>query len=241
MSFIVHVNTHMKKYIIASIGFICLFLVFPGSVFADSFVLNLFNDGEQVRFDRFVDKIELDSGRDVILNLQNRVEEDTEYQAGLVSSNKNLPPIKINLEIQEGVFSELVPYYEHIQSIQLLRNGEIIDEVDVSQYTLCNSNGICEIENGENENTCLFDCVRSQVEFSPETQQRLDQEGGVIRDSVGDVLIDTTNTGGNSNTVIGEESPPSSNDIFSWRIVLGGIFVIGGMSYGIYRLVKKII
>lgn len=230
----------MKNYIITLLGIICIFLSIPSNAFADSFVLNLFNDGQQVRFDRFVDKIELDSGRDVILNLQNNVEEDTEYQAALVSTNENLQPIRINLDIQEGAFSELVPYYGHIQTIQLLRDGEVIDEVDVSDYTQCNSNGVCEIERGENEDSCIVDCVRGQVEYSEETQQRISEGGGVIRNEAGSVLIDTT--GGNvTGTNQVDEAPTTSNDILSWRLVLGGVFVIGGMSFGIYRLIKKFV
>lgn len=231
----------MKNLTILLAAYFSIILILPSVARAESFVLNLFNDGEQVRFDRFVDKIELDSGRDVILNLQNSVEEDTEYQAGLVSTNPNLQPIRINLDIQEGAFSELVPYYGHIQSIQLLRNGQVIDEVDVSEYTLCNSNGVCEIESGETEDTCLVDCVRSQVEYSAETQQMLSEGGGVIRDNVGEVLIDSTGTAFIPESTSGEEDVPDSNEIFSWRLVLGGVFVIGGISFGIYRLVKRFV
>lgn len=228
----------MKKNIFTFLGLMFMFLSIPTNVFADSFVLNLFNDGQQIRFDRFVDKIELDSGRDVILNLQNNVEEDSEYQAALVSTNENLQPIRINLDIQEGAFSELVPYYGHIQSIQLLRNGEIIDEVDVSDYTQCNSNGVCEIERGENEDTCIVDCIREQVEYSETTQQRISEGGGVVRDETGSVLIDTTG-GSVTNTNQPNEVPPTSNDLLSWRLVLGGAFVIGGIGFVVFRVIKK--
>lgn len=228
----------MKNFFL--VGLLSL-LFFPGVAMADSYVVNLFNDGENIRFDRFIDKVSLDSQAETILNLQNNPDETvTEYRVGLVSSNEDVPIIYVNIEPEEGAFSRLVPYYAHVREVQLTRGGQIIDTVNVSQFQECNSNGICELELGETESTCIVDCVRSQTQYSEETSRRIAENEGVIRDDTGEVLIDAFQTAGEGEAeAIASED--ASTEIFNWRIVVGGALVLAGIGFFIYKIIRKFV
>ena len=222
------------------LAIVFLILLIPAFAHADSYVVNLFNDGENIRFDRFIDKVSLDSQTDTTLNLQNNPDQTvTEYRVGLVSSNEDVPIIYVNIDPEEGAFSQLIPYYAHVREIQLVRNQEVIDTVNVSQFQECNSNGICELELGETESTCIVDCVRSQTQYSKETMERIEENQGVIRDDTGEILINAfqseDQTGGTGNT------DETSENIFTWQLVIGGAFVMAGIGFFIYKIIRKFV
>lgn len=83
-----------------------------------------------------------------------------------------------------------VPYYSAATHFVLRKTGsqEDIDSLDISQFSKCNRNGICEFEKGETILTCLTDCTSGN--FSDETKKLLKQNNDVIRDpKTGEVIL----------------------------------------------------
>jgi len=158
--------------------------------------LYLYNDNGTIRFDRFTpDKINIETNRDIYRKYDRESEVSRNiYEVSMISSNLGLEPIIIPINIEPGSFEVVIPYYEHIVKINILKNTSIIDSVDVSQYSTCNSNNICEYEKGEDYNTCIADCIGDDIQFSEETIRTLQAQNGVIRDEAGVVLLSTNNT-----------------------------------------------
>lgn len=83
-----------------------------------------------------------------------------------------------------------VPYYSAATRFVLRRTGsqEDIDSFDISRFSRCNRNGICEFEKGETILTCLTDCTSGN--FSDETKKLLKQNNDMIRDpKTGEVVL----------------------------------------------------
>lgn len=234
MIIVVIINNHMK-YILLLL--ICFTAFVPGIALADSYVVNLFNDNGNLRFDKFIDKIELDSQTDTIENLQNKVPvPETEYVIRLISSNRDVPSIDLPVQPEQSDFSKLVPYFPHTREIQLVRGSEIIDSVDVSEFLTCNSDNVCQYENGENLSTCLADCSGSRVTYSEQTQRTLQQQNGVIRDEQGTVLLGSV-ANNDSTTPTNTQDEPSGP---SWLLLVGGIVMIGlGIGVWLYPKLKR--
>jgi hypothetical protein len=199
--------------------------------------LYLYNDNDTVRFDKYTpDKVNVETNREIYREYNREIEVSRNiYEVSLLSSNIQLEPIIIPMDVRSGAFEILVPYYEHIIKVNILKNGNIVDSIDVSQYSTCNSNSVCEYEKGEDANTCIHDCLGDTVNFSEETIRTLQAQNGVIRDEAGVVLL-STNTPTPEPSVESETSSNNSNII----LLVGGIlFLLAGVGVFIWKLIKR--
>ncbi|MEY2986049.1 MAG: hypothetical protein RJB24_278 [Candidatus Parcubacteria bacterium] len=199
--------------------------------------LYLYNDNGTIRFDRLTPaKINIETNRDIYRKYDRESEMSRNiYEVSMISSNLGLEPIIIPIDIEPGAFEVVIPYYEHIVNINILKNTSIIDSVDVSQYSTCNSNNICEYEKGEDSNTCISDCIGDNIQFSEDTARTLQAQNGVIRDESGVVLL-STNTPASATPVEPESSYNNSNIL----LLIGGIlFLIAGVGVFIWKLRRR--
>jgi hypothetical protein len=135
-----------------------------------------------------------------------------------------------------GPFLLDVPYISVVNRIVIKKEDIEIIEIDTSSSVKCNRNGICEASLGESLINCVPDCDGDNVVYDQEGE-RLTAQNPLVRDDSQRLLYQTPVP----ESTTGEEDVPDSNDLFSWRLVLGGVFVIGGISFGIYRLVKRFV
>ncbi len=97
---------------------------------------------------------------------------------------------------EKGNFIFHAPYLSLARKLEVYRSGssEPLFSYDLSEFSTCNKNGICEYEKGENLNTCLPDCVGVSVNFSEETKRLLAQNGDILKDpKTGEVLLQGVN------------------------------------------------
>ncbi|MEI8104184.1 MAG: hypothetical protein WCG84_04780, partial [Candidatus Moraniibacteriota bacterium] len=85
---------------------------------------------------------------------------------------------------KEGRFIFEVPFFSIVNKfeIYLTKENTLILSGSLEQFVQCNGNGICEVEKGENMNTCLSDCANGHIKYSQPTIQQLDANKGVIID-----------------------------------------------------------
>lgn len=199
--------------------------------------LYLYNDNGTIRFDRLTPaKINIETNRDIYRKYDRESEMSRNiYEVSMISSNLGLEPIIIPIDIEPGSFEVVIPYYEHIVNINILKNTSIIDSVDVSQYSTCNSNNICEYEKGENTNSCIADCIGDNIQFSDETIRTLQAQNGVIRNEAGAVLLSTKVP--NPATPTDPETNSNGSDIL---LLIGGIlFLVAGVGVFIWKLRRR--
>lgn len=82
-------------------------------------------------------------------------------------------------------FSIVTPFYANARTLKIFRMNvpEPILTKDLSSTSLCNNDGICQFDAGENAQTCLADCGKSGQTFDEATEKLLDQNAGVISDA----------------------------------------------------------
>ncbi|NTV55497.1 MAG: hypothetical protein HGB37_03945 [Candidatus Moranbacteria bacterium] len=82
-------------------------------------------------------------------------------------------------------FSVETPFYPNARTLKIFRMNvvEPILTKDLSSMSLCNNDGICQFDAGENSQTCLADCGKAGQTFDAATEKLLDQNGGVISDA----------------------------------------------------------
>jgi len=203
-----------------------------------SLKLYLYNDNGSIRFDKFTpDKVNIETtDRDIYREYDREANISRNiYEVSLISSNSGVAPIIIPINISSGAFEVLIPYYEHIIKINILKNGNIVDSIDVSKYSTCNSNNICEYEKGEDTNTCISDCIGDNVEFSEETIRTLQAQNGVIRNEEGVVLL--SNNAPDPATPTDPETNSNSSNIL---LLIGGIlFLVAGVGVFIWKLRRR--
>ncbi len=224
------------RIIIGIITLVGLHMSLSGTVLADSLQVNVFNDNGTIRFDNEKDPVEFLKGTDVVRSKLDVV--DTETQIVLISSNPNVPSIPISVPDQNGAYSVQTPWYPHLVSLEIRKGDQTIEEASLEEFNTCNSNGLCEFEGGENESTCLADCVGADTNYSPETQRVLAAQNGVIRDEAGTVLIEARDTSTSTDT--SSEQEQESLDGGNFLPLLVGIILIGGaIGYWVYIQVRK--
>lgn len=217
-------------------------LIFPFNITIvkseSSLKLYLYNDNGSIRFDKFTpDKVNIETtDRDIYREYDREANISRNiYEVSLISSNSGVAPIIIPINISSGAFEVLIPYYEHIIKINILKNGNIVDSIDVSKYSTCNSNNICEYEKGEDTNTCIADCIGDSIQFSDETIRTLQAQNGVIRDEEGVVLLST-----NAPDPITPTDLETSSNGSNILLLIGGIlFLVGGVGVFIWKLRRR--
>jgi hypothetical protein len=86
--------------------------------------------------------------------------------------------------VQNGTATLEIPYFSTAVSfgIRKTESEKFLFTSDISSSSTCNNNGICEVEKGENFNTCTPDCANGHVKYSAQTQQQLEVNKGKIID-----------------------------------------------------------
>jgi cbb3-type cytochrome oxidase subunit 3 len=106
-----------------------------------------------------------------------------------------------NFKARPGAFILDIPYISIASSLKIFNKAteRKILEADLLGFVSCNRNGICELEKGENISTCILDCASSNVNYSPQTEESLKANGGVIKDpKTGEIILKETPLPGNS-------------------------------------------
>lgn len=85
-----------------------------------------------------------------------------------------------------------IPYFSLAKSMKIFNksSGKEILSADLSSFSTCNGNSICEFEKGENVTTCLGDCANGHIAYSDQTKKLLEENNGTIKDpTTGQVLL----------------------------------------------------
>lgn len=225
----------MKLYIY-SILILTIFI--PALTNAKSYQISLFYDknSNEIRLDKFAENsVYLQDNNDSLtFDERANLEVGNNFQVILEAYQYTFPQTLIYPYI-EGKFVINVPYYPHVKEIKIKNNSSNTLTIDVSNTSICNQNNICEYEKGEDNNTCISDCLGSDIIFSEETQKTLQKENGIIRDEAGVVLLSIPNTDTPKNI----ETTTSSN-ISNIFILIGGIlFLVAGVGVFIWKLRKR--
>lgn len=194
----------IKKYIII---FTLLAAFCPLLASAKSFVAHLYYDSktknlyfdktqtEQVSFDKklftsqvdFLQGIEGVPGGTFAIILY----DTSDSEIGRLSFNA--PP--------KGSFDVAIPFFPFSKTIKIINNKtqkEILSS-DLSKFSSCNANGICELEKGESVEGCLVDCGTSKVTYSEETKKILEKNKGIVKDpDTGEILLQDKSFSGSS-------------------------------------------
>lgn len=119
-----------------------------------------------------------------------------------------------NFEARSGVFILDIPYISIATSLKIFNKAtekEIL-KTDLSEFLSCNRNGICEFEKGENVSTCILDCATSNIKYSPQTEEILKNNGGIIMDQkTGEVLLRESQSSIASSNIPNNSAVPSQN------------------------------
>ena len=182
-----------KKFLFLPILFLMIFFPF-GSRASDVYTINLYYNTKTsaLSFDKLAAK---------------NVIHDTTKDISIVDFAKNPPTGMYTLKLYQadgkeiistefnkknGAFSVDLPFFSLATSLKIFQKStskELLS-TDLSEYSTCNGNSICEYEKGESINTCLGDCGTSKVTYSEETQKTLRADNGVIKDpATGEVLL----------------------------------------------------
>lgn len=209
---------------------------------AKSYQLSLFYDKstDEIRLDKFVSEpVQLQDADDTLsIDDRSALPVSNNFQVNLEAYQYTFPQTLV-YPYKEGAFVINVPYFPHVKAISIRsQNGNILN-IDVSRDSKCNQNNVCEYEKGEDNNTCISDCLGSNITFSEETQKTLQKENGVIRDESGTVLLSTNTPTPNTNPDTTSE-PPQSKTLGNIAILIGGIvFLAAGLGVFIWKLRKR--
>jgi len=184
--------------------FICLFIfafvfcnqLFSGNAHASTYEVHLFYDGSNnfLRFDNKQSAVSLDTQKEILYNEffenQNEIKESDFVLKVQPINGSEIDTMKFNKKM--GNFDLEIPFFVSGKTINIydFESGQKILSTDISSFSVCNSNGICEYEKGENFFTCVADCGRSHPNFSAQTIDALNSSRGEIKDpKTGDILL----------------------------------------------------
>lgn len=144
--------------------------------------------------------------------------------------------ISTQFDKQDGAFQLTIPYFSIATSLKIFEKstGKELLNADLSNFTTCNGNGICEFEKGETAKNCLGDCATSQPKFSPQTLDLLKKNNGVIKDpTTGEILL----KGGASSESkpIQQQPTPQKNSLLSYILIALGIIAIFVAGWFLYK------
>ena len=215
-------------------------LLLPVISNAKSYQVSLFYDkaADEIRLDKFItDPVQLVDTEDTLsVDDRTALPIDNNFQVNLEAYQYTFPQTLV-YPYKEGAFVINIPYFPHVKAINIKnQNGKVLN-IDVSKTSTCNQNNVCEYEKGEDNNTCIADCLGSDITFSEETQKTLQKENGIIRDEAGTVLLSTNTPTPDTNTIA---EPEKSKTFGNIAILIGGIlFLAGGLGLFIWKLRKR--
>lgn len=224
------------KFSLYTLFLALLFLPLIGN--AKSYQLSLFYDKavDEIRLDKFVSEPVQLQDIDDTLSIYERADLSVgnNFQVNLEAYQYTFPQTLI-YPYKEGAFVINIPYFPHVKAINIKSNGGKTLTIDVSGTSTCNQNFVCEYEKGEDNNTCISDCLGPDITFSEETQKTLQKENGVIRDEAGTILLSTNTPNPNTNS-----ESEQSKTLGNIAILIGGVvFLAGGLGLFIWKLRKR--
>jgi hypothetical protein len=235
---LVNNNINTMKFSLYTLFLALLFLPLIGN--AKSYQVSLFYDKavDEIRLDKFISEPVQLQDTDDTLSIYERADLSVgnNFQVNLEAYQYTFPQTLV-YPYKEGAFVINVPYFPHVKAINIKsQNGKTLN-IDVSRDSKCNQNNVCEYEKGEDNNTCISDCLGPDVKFSEETQKMLQKENGVIRDESGTVLLSANTPASNTDTA---SEPEQSKTLGNIAILIGGIvFLAGGLGLFIWKLRKR--
>lgn len=234
-----------RRKILFSI-FVIFGVIFFGKVsFADvfsvSFRFNEANGGLTFFLDEKRGVVTIDSNNSLPTRYGEQQYPDGKYEAVFLNTSGNEIDRK-RFDIALGVFSVDFPYYSIAKTLNIYKVGspDILLSYELSEFTKCFMNGVCEYEKGENLQTCISDCASDAVQFSEETKELLKQNNDVLTDpKTGEVLLRGIQPVAAEPTIgVGEvESGGADMTV----LVVGGIVIvlIVGVGIVVVRLRKR--
>jgi hypothetical protein len=181
----------IKILLILFIAF-CFFI--PLSTYAKSFVFHFY-------FDQKANVLNFDKFQTEQVNVVGESKESISDLARNPSKGNYIIKLKdekkrdifdYEFDISHGAFDVFVPYFSLANSADILKksNQAVLLSVDLRSFSTCNNNGLCEYEKKETMKSCIPDCASSNISYSKETQELLNQNNKVIKDQeTGEVLI----------------------------------------------------
>lgn len=203
---------------------------------ADTYLVNLYYDApsKTLSFDKFApEKVSLDkTARISIIDFTQESENSIgPYILTFYDITKN-EIISTKFNKKDGAFKIIVPYFSIATTLKIFEassNKELLS-ADISSFSTCNGNGICEYEKGETGKNCLGDCATSKPVFSQQTSSLLNENGGMIKDpKTGEILLKNAS----------DQIPPDKN-YSVWLIISATILFLIILILIVYKkFIKK--
>jgi hypothetical protein len=241
------VNKYMQK--IKYFTFIILTFSFLNiqTVFASSYTIHLYYDtaSQKLSFDKFADsKVSLDKSSNPSI-LEFVRESDTASGAYVLTFYETTGNeiISTKFDVQSGAFQLAIPFFSTADKLTIFKTGsnEEVLSTDLSAFTTCNGNGICEYEKGETLQNCLGDCDTNKPSFSPQTLQKLKENNGTLKDpATGELLL--RNSGLLPETPQAQQpTPPAARSPFITYIyiVLASLVILILLWLGYKKFIKN--
>lgn len=195
-------------------------------------------------FDSGTDKLEfgpnntqavsIDSTKSLPMDTGYQIYPNGTYEAVFVSVKGNEIDRK-RFDVVSGNFLVEFPYYSIAKTLNIYKVGssKLLLSYDLSEFTKCFMNGVCEYEKGENLQTCVSDCASDTVQFSDETKKLLKQNNDIIKDpKTREVLlrgiapIAGTPTSGEGGTSGSADTMVLVVGIVVLLLIIGGVVVV---------------
>lgn len=230
----------MKKKIILFAITIALFASPLISKASDAFTIYFFYDTKAniLSFDKFVpENVIHDTTKDISIVEFAQNKTSGEFILELYEADgKKIVSTEFNK--QDGAFNLSIPYFSLATGLKVLEksdNKELLS-TNLSKFSVCNGNSICEYEKGETAQNCLGDCATSKPEYSQQTTDLLNKNNGVIKDPVtGQILLTQTTTQPAQQSV--SQSTTSSYSIIIIIIIIVIFFALLWIIYK--KFIKK--
>ena len=187
----------MSRLFVSAIALIAIALLFfvPHGARADTFVVHLYYDQSKktLNFDKFTqEKVSVNKDKFLsIFEINENIADDDDYIL-TISDEKNEKIGSRGFKKSQGAFSLEIPYVSVAHGLKITdkATSKEILSADLTSFSTCNKNRICEFEKGENYETCLIDCGSSKVQYSGETLELLQKHKGIIKDEqTGEILL----------------------------------------------------
>lgn len=223
-------------------AYICIsFFAHSALTFADVYVVSFYFDKQasKLEFDpSSTQTVSIDTTKQLSTDVRYQMFPNGAYEAVFVSVNGNEIDRK-RFDVTSGIFSVDFPYYSIAKTLNIYKvnSSDILLSLDLSKFTTCFMNGICEYEKGENIRTCISDCASDTVQFSDETRKLLAQNNDVLKDpKTGEILLR------GPEAVTATDSPASTQaegGNIAVLVVLVAFFVVIGIFVVVILKIRK--